>query len=132
MGQKGATPVLGLLIDERLPVPGAKGVFVTVDVKPGELRTVQRLERLVDTATTAHDKMVTEENASLVVRLPAQGYGTTEFDMSDARRDALVSAGRTAMALYFDTPRGLVFPTKAAPGERTLSNADRMALHILE
>jgi hypothetical protein len=33
--------------------------------------------------TTAHDKMVIEEFADLVVKLPAGGYGTTEFDMSD-------------------------------------------------
>ena len=66
----------------------------------------------MNTATTAHDKMVIEEYSHLVVRLPAAGYGTTEFDMSDERRDALVEAGRTAMALYLDTPPGLDLPTK--------------------
>ena len=116
MGPKGANPVLGLLIDERLPVPQAKGMLVSVNIKPGELRTVQRLQRLVDTATTAHDKMVIEEYENLVVRLPAQGYGTTEFDMSEERRAALVDAGRTAMTLHFDAPRGLRLPTKATRG----------------
>ena len=33
--------------------------------------------------------------------------------MSDDRRAALVDAGRTAMALYFDAPGGLLLPTKA-------------------
>jgi NTE family protein len=132
MGPAGAHPVLGMLIDERLPVATAKGVFVTIDIKPGELRTVQRLQRLIDTATTAHDKMVLDEYSQLVVRLPAEGYGTTEFDMSDARRDALVDAGRTAMGLYFDSPSGLVLPTKAAPGGRPISHADRLALNILQ
>jgi predicted acylesterase/phospholipase RssA len=130
MGPKGANPMLGLLIDERLPVPMAKGRLVTITVKPQELRTVQRLQRLLDTATTAHDKMVMDEYESLVVRLPAQGYGTTEFDMSDERRAALVDGGRTAMALHFDAPRGLRLPTKG--GERAPTHADRLALNILQ
>ena len=41
--------------------------------------------------TGAHDKMVIEEFEHLVVRLPAAGYGTTEFDMSDERRKALLA-----------------------------------------
>jgi predicted acylesterase/phospholipase RssA len=130
MGPAGANPVLGMLIDERLPVPHARAALVTVDIKPGELRTVQRLQRLIDTATTAHDKMVLDEYSQWVVRLPAAGYGTTEFDMSPARRDALVAGGRTAMGAYLDSPRGLV-PTAAAPGERPITHADRLALNIL-
>jgi len=137
MGPKTESQVLGLLIDERLPVPAAegKGIFVDVDIKPGELRTVQRLQRLANTATTAHDKMVIDEYASLVARLPAAGYGTTEFDMSDERREALVDAGRTAMALYLDTPPGLDLPTAGlskGPGGRMATPADRIAKNLLE
>jgi NTE family protein len=132
MGPKKDTPVLGLLIDEKLPV--TKGFFVRVNVKPGELRTVQRLRRLVDTATGAHDKMVLDEYSHLVARLPAQGYGTTEFDMSDERREALVRAGREAMALYLDTPAGLVLPSKAMgrPDVQVQTTADRIATSVLE
>lgn len=130
MGPKQDTPVLGLLIDEKLPVSLAKGIFVNVTVKPGELKTVQRLQRLVDTATGAHDKMVMDENGHLVVRLPAQGYGTTEFDMTDERRNALVKAGREAMALYLDTPAGLVLPSKGRPDGRAETAADRVASRI--
>ncbi len=107
MGVKSANPVLGLLIDEHLPVPipaGAKGLFVNINLKPGELKTVQRLQRLVNTATGAHDKMVMEEYRDCVVRLPAKGYGTTEFDMDEARRSALVEAGRDAMARHLEAP----------------------------
>jgi predicted acylesterase/phospholipase RssA len=133
MGAKGPDPVLGLLIDERLPVPAAKGLLVSVDIKPGELRTIQRLQRLVNAATTAHDKMVMEEHAHLVARLPAEGYGTTEFDMTDARRSALVDAARTALAVHLDTPAGLVLPTtKAGPGTRLATAADRVAVNILQ
>jgi predicted acylesterase/phospholipase RssA len=134
MGPKRRTEVLGMLIDERLPVAGSKIWGVHVTVKPGELQTVQRLGRIVNTATTAHDKMVIAEHEHLVVRLPAAGYGTTEFDMSDERRAALVDAGRTAMALYFDAPAGLLLPTEGqtkAGGGRTMSQADRIALGIL-
>ena len=48
----------------------------------------------------AHDKMAVEALQSMVVRLPAGGYGTTEFNMSDVRRLALVNAGRTMMHTF--------------------------------
>jgi NTE family protein len=130
MGPKSGNDVLGLLIDETRPVEASKGLLVRVNIKPGELRTVQRLQRLVDTATGAHDKMVIDEYQHLVVRLPAQGYGTTEFDMSDERRNALVEAGRVAMAQHLDAPDDLLFPTKG-PGARHGSVADRIATRIL-
>src|SRR5512147_3145707 len=97
MGPRQQDAVLGLLIDETLPVPAPKGLLVDVDIDPKELKTVRRLKALVDTMTGAHDKMVIEEYADLVVHLPAGGYGTTEFDMSEGRRNALVAAGREAM-----------------------------------
>lgn len=105
MGQKSCDRVLGWLIDESLAVGGerfSKGFLVDANVKLGDLRVVQRLGALVNTATTAHDKMVIEENSHLVVRLPAMGYGTTEFDMTDDRKSALIEAGRKALAVYFD------------------------------
>lgn len=138
MGPKQQTPILGLLVDEALPVPqpaGRRGVLVDVNVKPGELRTVQRLLRLVNTATTAHDKMVIDAFSHLVVRLPAGGYGTTEFDMSDERREALVAAGRNAMRAYLDrppvapaTPRGM----EAGDQAHARQTADRIALRLLQ
>ena len=36
--------------------------------------------------------------------------------MTDERRDALMRAGREAMALYLDAPAGPVLSSKAAPG----------------
>ncbi|HWQ14934.1 MAG TPA: hypothetical protein VNL77_19205, partial [Roseiflexaceae bacterium] len=88
---------------------------------------------LVDTATTAHDKMVIEAFSHLVVRLPAGGYGTTEFDMSDARREALVEAGRDAMRAYFERPAPppvLGAEDMQAPAE-AMRVADRIALRLL-
>jgi hypothetical protein len=128
---------MGWLIDESLPVPPAaraRGFIVDIDMKPDELRVVRRLRSLADTATTAHDKMVIDAFAHLVVRLPAQGYGTTEFDMSDERRNALVAAGGNAMAAYLDrapaaapAPRGLA----AAGADRSKQAADRIATRLL-
>ena len=89
---------------------------------------------LVDTLTTAHDKMVIDAFSDLVVHLPAGGYGTTEFDMSDAKRTALVEAGRQAMRAYLDrhpatdvVSRDLI----AGPEERSREIADRIATGIL-
>jgi predicted acylesterase/phospholipase RssA len=131
MGPKKNNPVLGFLIDENLPV--AKGLFVNVHIKPGELKTVQRLSQLANTLTGAHDKMVIDEYSHLVARLPAQGYGTTEFDMTDERREALVKAGADAMALYFEVPSGLILPSKGLDSTVSLqSTADRIATNLLE
>ena len=137
MGSKKDNPVLGMLIDERLPVvsTASRGIFADIHIKPTELSTVQRLQRLVDTATGAHDKMVMEEYESLVARLPAAGYGTTEFDMTDERRDALVDAGRHAMAFYLDKSAALLPSNHAFPRTRGLgapTQADLIAMKLLE
>jgi hypothetical protein len=135
MGPKQSAPVMGLLIDEELAVPAPRALGVSVNIKPDELAIVQRLKRLADTATSAHDKMVLDEYAHLVARLPAKGYGTTEFDMSDVRRDALVRAGRDAMARHLDrlaaAPRAAVARTAEARAEAG-AKIDRLAARILE
>lgn len=139
MGPKRATPVLGLLIDGSLPVPAEAevlgGVLVNVNVRPQELRIVQRLARLVDTATNAHDKMVVDAFSHLVVRLPAKGYGVAEFDMSDERRAALVAAGRGAVAAYFDQQSevlGGALETDKSVDPQAMRTADRIATRLLE
>lgn len=100
-------PVIGMLIDETQEVTGAPP---SSDPQyPNafeELRTIQRINGLINTMMTAHDKMVIDDFHDLVVRLPAKGYGTTEFVMSDQRRTALVEAGRAAMTAYFDQKTG--------------------------
>jgi len=84
--------------------------------------------------TGAHDKMVIEEFNHLVARLPAAGYGTTEFDMSDERREALVKAGRDAMAAYFDKKparRAAARGARAVGAKRVKPTADRIAARLL-
>lgn len=100
MGENASDSVLGMLIDELLPVEGApdapeKENWLGIDLQ--ELQTAQRLQRLMETATQAHDKQIIEEFEQNVARLPAKGYGATEFNMSQERRNALVLAGRNAM-----------------------------------
>jgi predicted acylesterase/phospholipase RssA len=112
MGPQIGEEVLGILIDETMPVP---------DAPPGEAKRgaglVQRLlgrqRRLVDTVVKGRDKQVMESNAHLVAHLPAQDYGATEFDMDDDRRKALVEGGRNAMRVYLDgrSPLALAFGT---------------------
>lgn len=131
MGPDAAEGVLGFLIDERLPVAGAPaapaGRAAPALGKLGSLRTVRRLAALVDTVTQARDKMVIEENRGRVVRLPAAGYGTTEFGMSDARRLALIAAAEAATVAYLDQAAG------GLESLETLSTAesDRIALEEL-
>jgi predicted acylesterase/phospholipase RssA len=138
MGPKQETPVLGLLIDDTLPVPqqpAERGMLVNLNVKPQDLRTVQRITRLVDTAMNAHDKMVVDAFSHLVVRLPAQGYGVIEFDMSDERRAALVAAGCSAMGAYFDQQPVVLGVTREMEESvitQARHTADRIALRLLE
>jgi NTE family protein len=124
--------VLGLLIDESLPVPGRPPRPEGSGSVFAGLRTVERLRRLADTATGAHDNMAKAAFAPHVVRLPASGYGTTQFDMTDAERTALVEAGRQAMREFLRSQSvlGLAGPGFAVrDADRPLAN--QAALSIL-
>ncbi|HXM36880.1 MAG TPA: patatin-like phospholipase family protein [Pyrinomonadaceae bacterium] len=90
---------LGLLIDETLAVAGDANTIKT-PLLLEHARTVQRLGRLVDTMMGAQDNDEIRAHESEICRLPAKGYGTTEFDMSQERLDALVEAGRNAMRVH--------------------------------
>jgi NTE family protein len=87
---------LGMLIDENLEVPGIQ----SQPARDNPLRTVRRIQRLVDTMTGARDNALLDEFSDQVCRLPAKGYGTTEFDMPKTKVDALVEAGRAAMRAH--------------------------------
>lgn len=133
--KKEGSRVLGLLIDEALEVQGAPARAETgngFDV--GQFKLIQRLNRLLNTATGAHDKMVLEAFEQLVVHLPAKDYGTVEFDMSDERREALLRIGRQSMREYLNFRDEAPF---AIEEETTYEvdladHANRVASHILE
>lgn len=106
------------------PGPGA--------VKLSELRTVRRLNALINTMLGARDKAIIATFSHLVVRLPAKDYGTIEFDMTDTRREMLVAAGRQFMAAYLDgleTPTTLMRPKAPATPEEI---ANLVAQELLE
>lgn len=135
MGEATAASVMGFLIDETLPVPGA----LAKAENPGKLSSLgtlavaRRLRALVDTVTQARDKMVIDEFEPLVVRLPAQGYGTTEFDMDEARKSAIIRAGERATAAYLaGLDRGALESLGGPVDEVSAAKADRLATRLLE
>ena len=108
-------PNLGIIIDEQLPVAGsgdAEEPEGTDSTEGGmldnikRLKTVKRISRLIDTMTAGRDMVSMEANKKDICRLPAKGYGTTEFGMSEERMQALIIAGEKAMKEYLDN-RGL-------------------------
>jgi predicted acylesterase/phospholipase RssA len=138
MGEDVSEHVLGMMIDEKLEVSGAESAPAPPSAfSLGELATVQRISNLINTATSARDKSVIDEFEHLVVRLPAKGYGMTEFDMSDERRELLVEAGRRAMKDYFTRSAQLEAEVSFGMGsfeeaEDTQQKADNIAMKILE
>jgi hypothetical protein len=77
--------------------------------------------------------MVVEAFEQFVCRLPARNYRTTEFDMTDDRREKLIAAGRKAMDRYFLTQEteGMKGPD-VYEMERAFKRADRIAAKILQ
>jgi len=134
MGDKRSLDVLGLLIDERLalPVTRMSAPAAKTGLGLGSLRTAQRAGRLINTMTQAHDNAVIEAFAHLGVRLPARGYCTVEFGMSEARRGALVDAAYEATKQYLirlESEPVSFDPEETARSART---ADNMAARILD
>jgi NTE family protein len=137
MGPKQHTNVLGFIIDETLPVsplpvePNAILMPVEININPGELKTVQRIERLIGTAISAHDRRVIDEYEQLIVRLPAKDYGVVEFNLSQPRLDALLAAGAKAVGDYFDRPQPFAAPAAEEQLLPTSAKIDRRAADIL-
>jgi predicted acylesterase/phospholipase RssA len=112
--QPESTNVLGFLIDETIEVPGSGDApksasnlppqLSQVDIK--EIELVQRIKNLVDTVLSGHDKIVIDAYKDYVVRLPAKGYSTLDFDMTDERMDALIEAGKVTTDAYLASLSG--------------------------
>ena len=90
---------LGLLIDENVAVANVADTAQPPALKL-QLRTVQRVSRLVDTMTKAQDNILIQNHEHEICRIPAKGYGTTEFEMAEARLEALIESGRSAMTTH--------------------------------
>ena len=131
VGSANAGLVLGLLIDESMDVPNQPPRQADSGLGVARSRPVYRLRRLVTTVTSAHDNTKMAAFARHIVHLPAGGYGTTEFDMDDERREALVNAGREAMRAFLAKQPVLAEPSSgfAVGGkERALANQAPMGL----
>lgn len=134
MGQKISPGVLGFLIDENLPVAGAETPREENDsLRLAAMPLTSRILGLINTVTQAHDKMLIDAFDQYVCRLPAKGYGTTEFDMTDERRDLLIAAGQAAVYAYFQKQEARAEePVDEHETERALNQADHMAARTLE
>lgn len=134
MGERTSEGVMGMLIDEGIPVPGAEAPAPREGFSFGSLPTVQRLRSLVDTVLCARDKLVIDAFEGLVARLPAGGCGTTEFDMPEAKRALLVQAGRDAMTEHLArlAEKPVSFGLGPDPDtERAEAAADKLAQRLL-
>jgi NTE family protein len=133
MGQATSDYVLGLLIDDSVLVDfPAERRLIEYTGDPAQLNTVQRIMRLVNTMMTAHDAAAIEVFKDHVAELPAGGYGVVEFDMSDAKRQALVDAGRAAMKKYLAARPDLFAGTRSIEQPRSKTEiANGIARDIL-
>jgi predicted acylesterase/phospholipase RssA len=132
MGTPETTLVLGLLIDEMLAVPDVPSETTpSAAFSFGRLRTARRALQLINTMTQGHDNLVIDSFEQLIARMPAKGYGTAEFDMSEARRSALVAAGRNALAAYFDRAVSDEVPFSPTTDPVMAASADNMAARML-
>ncbi len=132
MGPKQHNHLIGLLIDDARAVPGASAPPAGQSGGLAQLATFRRINAVINTMLSARDKAVIEAYERFVVRLPAKGYGVTEFDLSDARRDILVAAGEQTMCDYLDVvelapPMALTAPEPLA----FTRQADEVAARIL-
>lgn len=101
-----AVPNLGLLIDEKKTVKGSgkpKETGGNLFSSLGNLKTVKRINALLETMMNARDNTNIRNHKKEICRLPAKGYGVVEFDMEDERLLALINAGSKAMEKHFDS-----------------------------
>jgi predicted acylesterase/phospholipase RssA len=136
VGPPQAKNVLGFLIDDRLDVPNLPPPpeMISLPAGAGELRTVRRLTGLVSTMMSAHDNMAVTVFAKHVVRLPSRGIGTTQFDMSDGQRNALVEGGRRSMREFLaqqEVLESLTGGLDLAPSPDDVNLANDAALEMM-
>lgn len=106
MGPPPETPALpvGVILDTSLEVPGAppapraSSAFGALSAS----RLGQRLTALAETMLRGVDMTLSDAASLHLCRLPAKGYGVTEFEMSRARAEALMSAATDATIAYLD------------------------------
>ena len=126
MGPPQNSQLIGCLLDETVSVVDG-GSQATPPRQAS--KTLSRIFRLIDTSMHAHDKFVLDYYSNSVVRLPAQGYGTTEFWMNQQRLNALIASGRSAMHMHLNEREKQIQPLAQAFGRNT--QIDQIARKIL-
>lgn len=96
--------VLGLLIDEKLPIPGLliETKVATGFAGLGNLKMATSVVQLFDTMSGYSDIQVLREHEELVCRLPSDGIGTLEFGIEGEKLNAFLSAARAAVRAHLD------------------------------
>jgi predicted acylesterase/phospholipase RssA len=105
MGKDSASEsVIGLLLDDNMPVPGAENTQRQESTSPGFLERsdllaamMRRISGMAETALSAHDRSVMDAFQHVVCPLPANGYGILEFDLTAERMAPILKAGERAM-----------------------------------
>jgi len=104
MGSMPAIPIIGFLLDEEMPLeknaPVEKKRLLPADPRTRSL--IPMATNVLETMRISHDEFFIRTHSDAVCRIPAKGYGTTEFDISGPRLEALVASGASAMAKFFD------------------------------
>ncbi len=96
--------ILGLLIEEKLPVPGfsTEKEVATGFARLGKLKMASSVVQLFDTMSGYSDIQVLREHEELVCRLPGGGVGTLEFGIEGDRLNSFLSAAKTAVSEHLE------------------------------
>lgn len=137
MGSKTGRRVIGMMIDDNAPLDDAaeagedtSGNLLDAE-RFGSLRTFRRILQLVTAMIHAGDKLYADHLEKMILRLPAGGYGTTEFDMSDERRMRLVKNGRQRAVDYFLNNHSMVLSAGDDLDEAQQEQVDALAARML-
>jgi len=97
-------PTFGLLLGAQPPRETVAERVPEVETSAGPIRElITYLQSLVGTMLEAHDRLYLEEaDYARTINIPTLGVGTTEFELTEARAEALFQSGRQAAAHFLD------------------------------
>jgi NTE family protein len=98
-------PTFGLLLVEPDPkVPISERIPAPEHAPHGARGLVDLLSSMLHTMMEAHDRLYVEKaQYARTIPIPTMGVGTTEFDISKDRAEALYQSGRTAAETFLQT-----------------------------
>jgi NTE family protein len=98
-------PTFGLLLVEPDPkVPISERIPAPEHAPHGARGLVDLLSSMLHTMMEAHDRLYVEKaQYARTIPIPTMGVGTTEFDLSKERAEALYQSGRTAAETFLQT-----------------------------